>query len=100
MYTLVSTNQFEKDYKLCLKRGYKVNLLSTLIEQLEKSGTVANKYKPHKLTCNYKGFWECHIRPDWLLIWLDNSTTNTIHSQEMAQIQTCFNKNSSYRFIN
>lgn len=78
MHTLVTTNQFEKDYKLCLKRGYKLILLNSLIEQLESKGTVSSKYKPHKLTGNYKGFWECHIRPDWLPIWFDDTVTNTI----------------------
>ncbi len=78
MYTLATTNQFEKDYKLCAKRGYRLNLLHKLFQQLEDTGTVDIKFKPHKLTGNYTGFWECHIRPDWLLIWLHNENTKTI----------------------
>jgi mRNA interferase YafQ len=36
------------------------------------------KNKPHKLTGKYKGFWECHIKPDWLLIWLQKENTSQI----------------------
>ncbi len=70
MYKLSTTRQFEKDYKLCKKRRYKLELLHNVISQLEKTGTLPANFKPHKLTCHYKGFWECHIQPDWLLIWL------------------------------
>ncbi len=70
MYRLSATTQFEKDYKLCKKRRYKLELLHSVISQLEKSGRLPAHLKPHKLTGNYKGFWECHVLPDWLLIWL------------------------------
>jgi len=70
MYQIATTNQFKKDYKLCKRRGYKLNLINILFAQLEKDGTVNSKFNHHKLTGNYKGFWECHIQPDWLLLWL------------------------------
>jgi len=69
MFTLTTTKQFDKDYKLCKKRGCKMILLNSLFFHLEKDGIVPAKNKPHKLTGNYQGFWECHIQPDWLLIW-------------------------------
>ncbi len=69
MYQLATTKQFERDYKLCKKRGYKISLLNTIILQLEETGLVGAKNKPHKLTGNYNGFKECHIQPDWLLVW-------------------------------
>lgn len=78
MYQLTTTKQFEKDYKLCKKRGYKLNLLNSLILQLEKTGNVPVKNKPHKLTGNYVGFKECHIQPDWLLIWFQNEAAKII----------------------
>ncbi|MBK9329068.1 MAG: type II toxin-antitoxin system YafQ family toxin [Sphingobacteriales bacterium] len=53
-------------------------LLLTAIEKLQTDGKLPANYKPHKLTGNYKGFWECHIRPDWLLIWLQNDTKKEI----------------------
>ena len=78
MYILSTTNQFERDYRLCKKRGYEMELLNTIIVLLEKKGKLPAQYKPHKLAGNYRGFWECHIQPDWLLIWLQNDTKNTI----------------------
>ena len=78
MYQLTTTRQFEKDYKLCKKRGYKVALLNTIITQLEKTGSVPAKNKPHKLSGIYTGFKECHIQPDWLLIWFQNNAARVI----------------------
>jgi len=78
MYQLSTTNQFKKDYKICKKRKYDMQLMHTVFSDLEISGSLAPKYKPHKLTGNYRGFWECHIKPDWLLIWLQNENTRQI----------------------
>ena len=58
-----------KDYKLCLKRGLKEAKLVEVLTILESNGKLPSKYKPHLLKGNFKGFWECHIQPDWLLIW-------------------------------
>lgn len=69
MFTLTTTRQFEKDFKLCKKRGYKIQQLLKIFSELENSGIVPSKYRPHKLIGNYNGYWECHIQPDWLLIW-------------------------------
>ena len=69
MYTVVATNKFKKDFKLCIKRGLRIDLIEDVILQLEKSGTLPANFKPHVLKGNFKGFWECHIQPDWLLIW-------------------------------
>jgi mRNA interferase YafQ len=78
MFKLRTTKQFEKDFKLCKKRGKRLNLLQAVVTELENKGQVSAKYKPHKLTGNYKDFWECHIQPDWLLIWLINESDNEI----------------------
>jgi len=72
MYSLQYTNKFEKSLKLCRKRGLNIALLRTLLETLVKTGKVPAKHKPHKLSGNYAGLWECHIKPDWLLIWKQN----------------------------
>ncbi len=69
MYTIVSSNKFLKDYKLCKKRGLNMTLINDLILELEKDGKVPSRYKPHKLKGHYEGLWECHIQPDWLLVW-------------------------------
>jgi mRNA interferase YafQ len=72
MYLIKTTNTFEADVKRCKKRGYNMLELKKVIKLLEKDGTLPKHYKPHKLKGNYKGYWECHIKPDWLLIWQQN----------------------------
>jgi len=69
VYSVVSSTKFKKDYKLCLKRGLKSELIDEVILLLEKEGKLPTKYKAHMLKGDYAGCWECHIQPDWLLIW-------------------------------
>lgn len=69
MYKIVATGSFKKDVKRCMKRGLNMDLLDEVILTLEKTGNLPAKYKPHVLVGNYKDCWECHIKPDWLLIW-------------------------------
>ena len=69
MYQLEQTGQFKKDIKLAKKRGLNMRLLDEVVTNLVENGIVPQKNKPHKLTGKYKGFWECHIQPDWLLVW-------------------------------
>jgi mRNA interferase YafQ len=72
MYKIRTTNRFDKSLKLCKKRNYDLTLLKEVIDLLANKGILPVKYKAHKLVGNYKGCWECHIRPDWLLIWQQN----------------------------
>jgi mRNA interferase YafQ len=46
--------------------------------QLEQKGFLSKKNNPHKLTGNYKGFWECHIQSDWLLVWSQDEVSKII----------------------
>ena len=62
-------NEIQKDYKLAMKRGLDINLLDTAITLLAETGTLPEEYLDHPLSGNYKGFRECHIQPDWLLIY-------------------------------
>ncbi len=72
MYRITTTNRFEKDVKLCIKRGYDISLLKKVMSLLAGTGSLPEKYKPHKLSGKYVNCWECHIKPDWLLIWQQN----------------------------
>ena len=63
------TNQFKKDLKLCAKRNYKISLLSEVVKMLQNKLSLPEKYRDHELAGNYSGHRECHIRPDWLLIY-------------------------------
>ena len=69
MFKLVYTNRFKKDIKLLQKRGSNLELLKEAIRSLEQSGTLPQKNKPHKLAGNYSGYWEAHLKSDWLIIW-------------------------------
>jgi mRNA interferase YafQ len=72
MYKIVATNNFKNDVKRCKKRGYDIEKLEQVIDLLSQTGTLPPKYKPHKLTGNFAEHMECHIQPDWLLIWKQN----------------------------
>lgn len=72
MLTLKTTAQFRKDYKLAKKRGYKMDLLEEVLQTLLEQKPLNKKHLDHALTGNYIGFRECHILPDWLLIYVIN----------------------------
>ena len=63
------SNQFKKDVKLAKKRGLNLDLLIETIDKLANGEILDVKYKDHQLTGNYSTFRECHIQPDWLLIY-------------------------------
>jgi mRNA interferase YafQ len=69
MYNLFFTNAFKKDFKLCEKRKLTIPKIEEIFEILAMKGKLPPEYKPHKLSGNYNNCWECHIEPDWLLIW-------------------------------
>ena len=68
-YTVKTTNQFKKDFKLAMKRGLNIDLLETVIATLALGEPLPDKNKDHALTGNWIGHRECHILPDWLLIY-------------------------------
>ena len=72
MYKITYTKQFKKSLKLCLRRGLNADLLNTVLNMLSEGGRLPMKYKPHKLKGKYNECWECHIQPDWLLVWQQN----------------------------
>ena len=72
MYSIIYTNQFKKSVKRCLKRGLDVSVLTTAVDLLQRTGSLPASYNPHKLKGNYVGCWECHLEPDWLMVWRQN----------------------------
>ena len=68
-YKIIPSKRFEKDMKRCQKHGYDMQLIKDAIMLLAETGTLPAEYKPHQLHGDRKGQWECHIQPDWLLIW-------------------------------
>ena len=66
---LLTTNRFEKDLKRAIKRGKDLDKLWIIVEQLLNNKPLEKRHRPHPLSGNYATAWECHIEPDWLLIW-------------------------------
>jgi mRNA interferase YafQ len=60
---------FKKDYKLMKKRGKDLAKLKYVVNELANQRPLDEKYRDHELTGNYRNFRECHIEPDWLLIY-------------------------------
>ena len=74
MLTLVTTSKFRKDYKRIKKRGYDLDLLESVLNTLLCEEPLSDQYKDHALIGNYIGFRECHIQPDWILIYAVSNT--------------------------
>jgi mRNA interferase YafQ len=74
-YEIKRTSQFKKDYKKMVKRSMKMAELNDVIEILASGKELPLKNRDHVLTGNYNGFRECHIAPDWLLIYLVTDDT-------------------------
>ena len=69
-FAIQTTTRFNKDFKRCKKRGYPMQKLMEVVALLEQDQPLPPNCLPHKLTGYANGdIWECHIQPDWLLIW-------------------------------
>ena len=68
-YEIKKTTQFKKDYKLAKRRGLDINLLKEIISKLANGDPLEPKHKDHPLSGNWAGHRECHIQPDWLLVY-------------------------------
>ncbi len=69
MRDILTTGRFLRDKKRLKKRGVDFGKLVFVIRQLQIDGPLPLSARPHKLTGEWHGFWECHIEPDWLLIY-------------------------------
>lgn len=90
-YIIKPTNQFKKDFKKIKKQNKDLNILKKVIDMLANDEILPDKYRDHLLIGNYKGKHECHLEPDWLLIYeyLDDEL---IFLQEQVHTAICFNK--------
>lgn len=70
MYQVKFTSAFKKSYKLMKKRGLDLSLLDEVVDLLRQGKQLDEKYRDHGLSGNFAGFRECHIKPDWLLVYL------------------------------
>lgn len=69
MYNVLPSNTFRKELKTMIKRGYDISLLDEVVNKLANGEELPERNRDHALTGNYKGCRECHIKPDWLLIY-------------------------------
>lgn len=77
-YRLVLTGKFKKSLKLAKKRGLNLNLMDNIVTTLQRGLPLDEKYRDHELKGKYKGFRECHIQSDWLLIYLVENDVLTL----------------------
>ena len=78
MYSIDYSKRFKKDMKRCQKRGLNLQLILDAIALLRTTGMLPAQYRPHKLSGDKNRQWECHIEPDWLMIWEQNDTELTL----------------------
>ncbi len=69
MLKIVASNQFRKDLKLAARRGLKIEKLRDVVNTLARGEALADKFRDHSLSGEYRGFRECHVEPDWLLVY-------------------------------
>lgn len=77
-YDLILTGKFKKGLKLAKKRGLDISLLKEVVTTLQQGLPLDEKFRDHELKGKYKGFRECHIQPDWLLIYLIENNVLTL----------------------
>lgn len=68
-FAIKASTQFKKDAKLMKKRGFDMSLLKDVIDRLAAGDELPERYRAHSLQGSFKGFDECHITPDWLLVY-------------------------------
>jgi mRNA interferase YafQ len=81
MFEIVTSSKFLKDLKLLKKRSTQdLEVLKIVIAKLAENGHkgLDKKHRPHKLSGEYKDYWECHVKPDLLLIWDENEQINLL----------------------
>lgn len=69
MYDIQITSRFKKDLKTAIKRGYSMESLNNVVDMLASGQSLPEKNKDHSLSGNWSNYRECHVAPDWLLIY-------------------------------
>ena len=69
LYEIKTYKQYDRDVKLAVRRGLDIEKLLDVVRLLRQGEPLPEKYRNHLLAGDYKGYWECHIQPDWLLLY-------------------------------
>ena len=91
MYQVKFTTAYKKSYKLMKRRGLDPSALDEVVDLLRQGKQLDEKYRDHGLSGNYAGFRECHVKPDWLLIYLienDILTLTLVHTGSHSALFT------------
>ncbi len=92
MYSVDTTNQLEKSLKECKRQGKRIDNLWEVVAILMEDGCLPAEFKPHMLTEELAGLWECHIEDDWLLIWRQDDRKLTLLLTDTGTHQYLFGK--------
>lgn len=92
MYEVKFTSAFKKSYKLMKKRGLDMSALDDVVDTLRQGKPLDEKHRDHVLTGNFAGFRECHIKPDWLLIYLIENNILTLTLVDTGSHSDIFKK--------
>ena len=92
MYQVKFTTAYKKRYKLMIKRGLNLSLLDDVVDKLRQGIPLEEKYRDHALTGNFEGFRECHIKPDWLLVYLIENDILTLTLVDTGSHSDIFKK--------
>lgn len=92
MYQLKFTTAYKKSYKLMKKRGLDISLLDDVVDQLRQGKNLDDKYRDHGLSGNLAGFRECHIKLDWLLVYLTEDDILTLTLVDTGSHSDIFKK--------
>jgi len=90
MLTYRATTQFRRDYKKAKKQGRNINLAQQVIRMLLARQPLEQKYRDHPLVGNYKGCRECHIKPDWLLIYRIDDDNDRLVAERLGSHSELF----------
>ncbi len=92
MYQVKFTTTYKKSYKLMKKRGLDLSQLDEVIDLLRQGKQLDERYRDHGLSGNYAGFRECHIKPDWLLVYLIENDVLTLTLVDTGSHSDIFKK--------
>ena len=91
-YHVKFTNAYKKGYKRAKKRGLNLQLIDDVVDELRQGHKLDAKYSDHTLHGNWEGFRECHIQPDWLLIYLIEDDILTLTLSETGTHSELFDE--------
>lgn len=91
-YQVKYTSAYKKSYKLMKKRGYDLSILDEVVDMLRQGRQLDEKYRDHSLSGTFAGFRECHIKPDWLLIYLIENDILTLTLVDTGTHSDLFDK--------